>query len=182
MRIFFGVRHESMGELLMLGFRVSQSTVSRYMPTPGRRPTQSWRTFIRNQASAFRHREEVAEESKGDAGLRVQCYRTDLMQSAATPTLPMRVGLRRGLAWHQPAQDIRRTSLCFPQRGVMHRARRIASASGGSRRALDSRRVAALPIRSPPQRARASYGRAGFKTSRSCSVAPNFMTVRPKLG
>jgi hypothetical protein len=91
------------GELLMLGFRVSQSTVSRYMPAPGRRPTQSWRTFIRNQASAFRHREEVAEESKGDAGLRVQCYRTDLMQSAATPTLPMRVGLRRGLAWHQPA-------------------------------------------------------------------------------
>src|ERR1019366_3025301 len=41
------------GELRMLGFSVSQATVSRYMPTRSRRPTQSWRTFLRNQASAF---------------------------------------------------------------------------------------------------------------------------------
>src|SRR5271169_2441483 len=34
------------GELLMLGFSVSQATVSRYMPAPGRRPRQSWRTFL----------------------------------------------------------------------------------------------------------------------------------------
>src|SRR5215470_9526936 len=36
------------GELLMLGFEVSQATVSRYMSTVYRRPGQSWRTFIRN--------------------------------------------------------------------------------------------------------------------------------------
>src|ERR1700692_2052905 len=41
------------GELLMLGYTVSQATVSRYLPAPGRRPTQSWRSFLRNQASAF---------------------------------------------------------------------------------------------------------------------------------
>ncbi len=41
------------GELLMLGFKVSQATVSRYLPAPGGRPTQSWRTFLRNQAIAF---------------------------------------------------------------------------------------------------------------------------------
>ena len=41
------------GELLMLGFKLSQATVSRYLPPPGRRRGQSWRTFLRNQASAF---------------------------------------------------------------------------------------------------------------------------------
>ena len=43
------------GELLMLGFSVSQATVSRYLPASGRRPTQSWRTFLRNQGIAFGH-------------------------------------------------------------------------------------------------------------------------------
>src|SRR5216683_1027764 len=41
------------GELLMLGFSVFQATVSRYLPAPGRRPTQSWQSFLCNQASAF---------------------------------------------------------------------------------------------------------------------------------
>ena len=41
------------GELLMLGFEVSQATVSRYPSTLGRKRGQSWRTFIRNQAIAF---------------------------------------------------------------------------------------------------------------------------------
>jgi len=41
------------GELLMLGFDVSQATVSRYLSTVYRRPGQSWRTFIRNQPMAF---------------------------------------------------------------------------------------------------------------------------------
>ena len=40
------------GELLKLGFVVSQATVSRYMPRRGYPPTQRWRTFLRNQASA----------------------------------------------------------------------------------------------------------------------------------
>jgi hypothetical protein len=38
------------GELLKLGFEVSQATVSRYMPGRGYPPTQTWRTFLRNQA------------------------------------------------------------------------------------------------------------------------------------
>ena len=37
------------GELLMLGFSLSQATVSRYLPAPSRRPIQSWRSFLRNQ-------------------------------------------------------------------------------------------------------------------------------------
>ena len=53
------------GELLMLGFTVSQATVSRYLPAPSRRPTQSWRTFVRNQALAFG---EYSEERSREDG------------------------------------------------------------------------------------------------------------------
>src|SRR5262245_24408282 len=38
------------GELLKLGFDVSQATVSRYMPRRSHPPSQSWRTFLGNQA------------------------------------------------------------------------------------------------------------------------------------
>src|SRR6202140_4847177 len=53
------------GELLMLGFSVSQATVSRYMPARSRRPGQSWRTFLRNQAMTFGHHERAEERSRG---------------------------------------------------------------------------------------------------------------------
>ena len=39
------------GELLKLGFDVSQATVSRYMPRRNRPPSQGWRTFLRNQVA-----------------------------------------------------------------------------------------------------------------------------------
>ena len=41
------------GELLMLGFEVAQSTVSKYMPRGGRPPSQGWKTFLRNHANAI---------------------------------------------------------------------------------------------------------------------------------
>src|ERR1700681_4788759 len=56
------------GELLMLGFSVSQATVSRYLAPRSRRPGQSWRTFLRNQATAFGHYEYAEERSRADAG------------------------------------------------------------------------------------------------------------------
>src|SRR6266446_5945364 len=40
------------GELLMLGFEVAQSTVSKYM-VQGRSPSQGWKTFFRNHAQAI---------------------------------------------------------------------------------------------------------------------------------
>src|SRR6202011_2635986 len=36
------------GELLMLGFKVAQSTVSKYMARPSKLPSQPWKTFLRN--------------------------------------------------------------------------------------------------------------------------------------
>jgi hypothetical protein len=40
------------GELLMLGIRVAQSTVSKYMVQDGT-PSQSWKTFLQNHAQAI---------------------------------------------------------------------------------------------------------------------------------
>jgi len=41
------------GELLMLGFDVAQSTVSKYMMRGRGPPSQSWRTFLRNHAEVI---------------------------------------------------------------------------------------------------------------------------------
>jgi transposase InsO family protein len=41
------------GELLMLGFDVAQSTVSKYMLRRRSPPSQSWKTFLRNHAHAI---------------------------------------------------------------------------------------------------------------------------------
>ena len=41
------------GELLMLGFEVAQSTVSKYMVRRRKPPSQSWRTFLRNHREAI---------------------------------------------------------------------------------------------------------------------------------
>ena len=41
------------GELLMLGFEVAQSTVSKYLVRPPKPPSQTWKTFLRNHAGAI---------------------------------------------------------------------------------------------------------------------------------
>src|ERR1017187_9464393 len=41
------------GELLMLGFAVAQSTVSKYMVRGRTTPSQTWKTFLRNHAEAI---------------------------------------------------------------------------------------------------------------------------------
>jgi hypothetical protein len=135
------------GELLMLGLSVSQATVSRYVPARSTRPTQSWRTFLRNQASAFSQYFE--ERSKGYAHLHGQsCWATRIRSAAA----------QIATYQQQPTMSVRRISLRSAQcdRGMTHRAYRAASLSGGSRRALYDRSGVALPIRSPPRQAHAS--------------------------
>jgi hypothetical protein len=135
------------GELLTLGFRVSQATVSRYLPARSRRPGQSWRTFLRNQASAFGQSSE--QWSRGYARPYRQSCWVKLMQSVAAQIATACVGLRRGLGQQPPTLNLRRINLRIAQRdrGLTCRA---ASVSGGSRRALNNRSGAALPIRSPP--------------------------------
>ena len=41
------------GEMLKLGLDMVQATVSRYMPRGRRPPSQTWRTFLKNHATAI---------------------------------------------------------------------------------------------------------------------------------
>src|ERR1700693_3874250 len=41
------------GELLMLGFEVAQSTVSKYIARASKPPSQTWKTFLQNHAEAI---------------------------------------------------------------------------------------------------------------------------------
>jgi hypothetical protein len=99
------------GELLMLGYRVSQATVSRYLLAPTRRPTQSWRSFLRNQASAFGQYSET--RSRGCSGLQVRPYWAKPMRSATAKVATVSVELRRGLS-RQPSAPTLEESVCGP--------------------------------------------------------------------
>ena len=113
------------GELLMLGFSLSQATVSRYLPARSRRPGQSWRTFLRNQAMAFGHYEYAEKRSRADAGLCGRSCWAQLERSGAAQIATLRVGLRRGLGRQQ--RTLNGVGIISPRsahcdRGVTHRA------------------------------------------------------------
>ncbi len=144
------------GELLMLGFTVSQATVSRYLPAPGGRPTQSWRSFLRNQASAFGQYSET--RSRGYAGLHVRSYWAKLMRSTTAQIAAVGVGLRRGLGRQPSAPNTRRISLrsARHERAGLHRVPRLAVGFGGLQQARSNRLPSSVAVRSPPFEARAS--------------------------
>jgi hypothetical protein len=144
--------------LRMLGFSVSQATVSRYLPPPSRRPKQSWRTFVRNQSMAFdRHQDQEELSDKESLMLRIWSNWRRLMESVAQIAAVF-VGPYQGLGQPQPTLNARKMRLRSAQRhdSAPRGARRFASAPGGSTRTLDNRPGAALPIRSAPHEARAS--------------------------
>ncbi len=137
------------GELLMLGFSVSEATVSRYLPARSRQPGQSWRTFLRNQAMAFGHSEYFEERSRGDASPYIDFCWDPLKRLTAAQIATIGAVLRRDLGQTQLALNNRRVGLRSAKCdcAVSHRA---ASVSGGTRRAVYDRSGAAFPIRSPP--------------------------------
>ncbi len=118
------------GELLMLGFTVSQATVSRYMPPANRRPGQSWRTFIRNKAVAFRHDNDSEDESAGNnAGLGIRFYR-GIRPRFLTSVIGGRVtyDYRHPLPLSQCSSNSLRSQP--HHRGLLHQARRPLAVSG----------------------------------------------------
>jgi hypothetical protein len=145
------------GELLMLGLTVSQATVSRYLPAPSlRRPTQSWRVFLRNQASAFGQYSE--QRSRRYARPQGQRRWVTLIRSASAQIATARVGFRRGLGRPRTARMTRRIGLRSTQgkRAAMHRVYRLAAVSAGLHAARSNRLATAVAVRSPPYQARAS--------------------------
>jgi hypothetical protein len=144
------------GELLMLGFTISQATVSRYTPPPNRRSRQSWRTFVRNQALAFRHDQDSVDESAADdAGLRGRFYWGTFVRLAA----PV-IGTQRTYDYGHPLSALGAQAISPPSvphhRGVWHRAPRPLAVSGRSWQAISNRGQVAVPMRSPPYHARTS--------------------------
>src|SRR6202035_2723382 len=142
------------GELHMLGFTISQATVSRYLPAPGRRPAQSWRSFLRNQASAFGQYSEA--RSRRFARPHVRSYWAKLMRFTAAQIAAVGIGLRRGLGHQQPARNARRISLRSAQRerGALHRVPRLDAVFGSLHQARSNRLSIAVAVRSPPSEAR----------------------------
>jgi hypothetical protein len=124
------------GELMMLGFTVSQATVSRYMPPTNRRPGQSWRTFIRNQAISFGHTRSLKQESAAEfLGLSNRSSVGGETECAGLKATPHRCATR---------------SRCSIP------ARRLDTAPLRSGSTCDSHDLTQDPMRSPPYRARAS--------------------------
>lgn len=146
------------GEFLMLGFTISQATVSRYLPAPSRRPTQSWRPFLHNQTIAFSHHQYSEEHSDTEyLSLWVRSYWGRLMRSVAQ-IARLSAGLCHCHAHQALTPTARRIALRPGKRGrvAMHRAHRLDAAPGRSWKAHGNRLPTALPMRSSPYEARAS--------------------------
>jgi hypothetical protein len=147
------------GELLMLGFTVSQATVSRYMPAANRRRSQSWRTFIGNQALAFRRDQDFKDESIGDdAGLCALSYWGRPIRFAARHLALVGGRPTYDCGYPRPAlnaQVIAPRSVQH-ERDVSHQAWRLSGVSRCWWQAVSDRAPVAVSIRSPPDYARAS--------------------------
>ena len=124
------------GELLMLGFKVSQATVSRYMPPANRRRGQSWRTFIRNQAIAFSHTQSLEQGSDSEF--------LSLWNLSS-------IGGEAGRAGLNAARGC-----CAARSKCSIRVRRLSTAPRRSRNACANHVPTQDPMRSPPYHARAS--------------------------
>ena len=181
------------GELLMLGFAVSQATVSRYLPAPGRRPTQSWRTFLRNQAIASVHHQYPEGHSYTEyLSLWFCSYWSSLMRSVGQ-IARLSGELCRWHAHQALMPTARRIALrrVGLTRGAMQHAQRLNRAPGRSWKARGNCVPTAVPMRSPPYEARASpsrgCARVGYHFSRGSSFSEATAGRRrkhrgPKLG
>ena len=129
----------------MLGFKVSQATVSRYLATVHRSPGQSWRTFIRNQALAFRYRNDL-EHSNQDSQSRRDCsYRGNLTRSARQIAK-----LDTGSRWlSQPRRIAAPPRLCA--RSASLRTFRYSTAPGRSSTAGANPVSVSVRMRGPPR-------------------------------
>jgi hypothetical protein len=150
------------GELLMLGFKVSQAIVSRYLATLHRRPGQSWRTFIRNQTIAFRDYEHPHQQSDDKPLSMWETRRVirSVAQVASLNRVNGRWHARRALIPRAP----RIASRGGPAPGALHRVFWCEAARVRSCEAHDQYLGPAARMRSPPCQARASPSRARSRT------------------
>jgi hypothetical protein len=190
------------GELLKLGFDVSQATVSRYMPRRSYPPTQSWRTFLRNQVLG------IGIVGLGEAG-RISDQLLALVRGWSEWVVQCATKLRNGISCSliepprtlhpsRPSRSSNGTDRCAIHGGYLPvRPRRTAQ--GGDRWTMAGRRLSPYRSRASPRlklpaklarssdcRARAGAGRHsrifGSKLSNSartfCTNADNRAPAR----
>jgi len=163
-------------ELQRLGFKVSQATVSRYMPRRGRHPSQTWRTFLYNQAVALTTSWQT--EGRGIANS-VQVHREHCQHSWVRPLLlhlaeacsetsrtavTLQVALQIVRAFRVPAS---------PDHGINDCVRQVATA-GYMRSVRRASCLTTIALRRPsPYRSRASprLCRLNFRDLRDASAS-----------
>ncbi len=139
-------------------YNVSQATVSRDLATENRRPRQSGRTFIRNQAIAFSHHEHRDPQSEGE-------YRGLLKRSKLTRTVAQRLSAAHSRRALTP--PTRGMVLCPGQRGTrrcsMYHEMRCGTrpSRGGPRQSL------------PKRCSDTKSALSGSRVTKGCTVAPN---------
>src|SRR5260370_20172253 len=98
------------GELLMLGYKVSKSTVSRYLAISYRHPGQSWRTFIRNQAAAFSYSNDP-EHVDADHSPLPPCSSGAQLMRFASPIVRLEAAARQRQAYETFSRPARRITV-----------------------------------------------------------------------
>jgi hypothetical protein len=101
------------GELLKLGFDVSQATVSRYMARRSYPPTQSWRTFLRNQALGM----IVLGDAGRISGRLLTLVRGGTGLAARAMAVPKDIGFAESAAFQKSHPLASRRCLWKPKRG-----------------------------------------------------------------
>jgi len=140
------------GELLMLGYKVSQATVSRYLSTLHRRPGQSWRTLVSNQVLAFKHRNDDLDDADTDHfPLQDHSSHGQLVRFASRIVRPDATARHRQ-AHRTPPLPMRRTTLVHEGRArdAQLRSFRFQAAPDGSLTARANPLPTAVKMRGPP--------------------------------
>jgi hypothetical protein len=149
------------------------------LATENRRPGQSWRTFILNQAIAFSYHEHPDRQSKEEYRglLKSSKLMRNAMRSLSAAHNRRRLGrtltpLRRGII-PRPGPRVRRGPLC---------TLRWNAAMGGFRKVRDNH-FGAVPIRSPPYQACQSGSAARPLPNRDVAFSrrSSFEEARPKV-
>lgn len=148
------------GELLKLGFPVSQATVSRYLPRRDGRPSQSWRTFIKNQTVGISFAHSIEDQDgRRDVALGRPTFDDDGGGPVARAPRPVVAG--DGLPFHGFLQPAKAASHDRLGRSLRNFRREPLSGIELSRPSVgQDLQGTAIPIRAPPHRFTTALRRA----------------------
>jgi hypothetical protein len=150
------------GELLKLGFTVSERTVSRYLPDRRRAPSQSWRTFLANEFGQLAFAPTVMSSDAAGvhdvADARVCRFAPLSLHSTGDRSHYRAVNSRRLASLASPTSS--RQAPCLGSRAPPHNPRPIAKTAEGVRRRSWAERVRVGVLSLPEAPSRTTSSRA----------------------